>query len=240
MDTLLLAAQALEKDEPSAWMCSRSRPNRERKLNSKYSDACIAEDVRARSSYGSPEHQTSAQSRQSSLPSADPDTQRVDFDHGLHWLGHRVVVYWAEDSAHYPATIDDYDNQCRYHIMYDDEHEEWIDLPNDDVTCMPLGWSERYSSGGWESLVQKRSKARPPPRNRNRKRARTCQTSTSSTAARSTSSQNRHDESGARMKTHHRGGNDDKNVIFAGSSESGGAGVESTGREDVEGTGSRY
>ena len=220
MDTLLLAAQALEaKDEPSAWTCSRSRPNRERKLNSKHSDA---------------------QSRQSPLPSADPDTQRVDFDHGLHWLGHRVVVYWAEDSAHYPATIDDYDNQCRYHIMYDDEHEEWIDLPNDDVTCMPLGWSERYSSGGWESLVQKRSKACPPPRNRNRKRARTCQTSTSSTAARSTSSQNRHDECGARTQTHHRGGNDDKNVVFAGSGESGGAGVERTGREDVEGTGSRY
>lgn len=48
------------------------------------------------------------------------DVQRVDFDHGAHWLGHRMVVHWEDDSSHYPAIIDDYDNVGKYHLIYDD------------------------------------------------------------------------------------------------------------------------
>ncbi len=31
----------------------------------------------------------------------------------------RVLVHWRDDSAHYPAIIDDYDKGC-YHLLYDD------------------------------------------------------------------------------------------------------------------------
>ena len=31
----------------------------------------------------------------------------------------RVLVHWRDDSAHYPAIIDDYD-KGRYHLLYDD------------------------------------------------------------------------------------------------------------------------
>lgn len=31
----------------------------------------------------------------------------------------RVLVHWRDDSAHYPAIIDDY-AKGRYHILYDD------------------------------------------------------------------------------------------------------------------------
>ena len=59
----------------------------------------------------------------------------------------RVLVHWCDDSAHYPAIIDDYNNG-RYHLIYDDGHEEWIDLPSEEVIFMPLGWHESVGESG--------------------------------------------------------------------------------------------
>ena len=59
----------------------------------------------------------------------------------------RVLVHWCDDSAHYPAIIDDY-NYGRYHLIYDDGHEEWIDLPSEKVIFMPLDWHESAGESG--------------------------------------------------------------------------------------------
>ena len=64
-----------------------------------------------------------------------------------------VLVHWQDDAAYYAAVIDDYDGKSRYHLMYDDAHEEWIDLPNDDVKFMPLGWRQNDASSGILSLL---------------------------------------------------------------------------------------
>eukprot|EP00961_Rhodomonas_salina_P000190 2221-Rhodomonas_salina.1 len=63
------------------------------------------------------------------------------FEHGFHWLGHRVRVYWEDDRAWYAACIDDYDGAEKYHLIYEDDGvEEWIELPSTDVHLIPLDW----------------------------------------------------------------------------------------------------
>ena len=55
----------------------------------------------------------------------------LPFQHGLHWLGQRVTVFWKDDFVWYTGCIDDHYGSDRYHIIYDDDGmEEWITLPS--------------------------------------------------------------------------------------------------------------
>lgn len=55
----------------------------------------------------------------------------LPFQHGLHWLGQRVRVFWKDDFVWYTGCIDDHYGSDRYHIIYDDDGmEEWITLPS--------------------------------------------------------------------------------------------------------------
>ena len=44
-------------------------------------------------------------------------------------IGQRIEVYWPNDKQYYPGVIQDYDSEKKkYHIKYDDEDTEDLDL----------------------------------------------------------------------------------------------------------------
>lgn len=58
-----------------------------------------------------------------------------------HCVLHRVLVHWRDDSAHYPAVIDDYD-QGRYHLLYDDGYVSSSPPPSPFHVVLFLGSEE--------------------------------------------------------------------------------------------------
>jgi len=62
----------------------------------------------------------------------------------------RVSVHRQDDAAY--AVIDDHNGKNSYHLIYDDEREEWIDMPNDDVQFKQLNWGPNDASSGILSL----------------------------------------------------------------------------------------
>ena len=72
--------------------------------------------------------------------------------HGGHWLGQQVRVYWPKEHVRMEGVIDDHDqidNSTHiYHIVYQDGNEQWTVLPHKHVEL--VGWvshTEERTSG---------------------------------------------------------------------------------------------
>eukprot|EP00960_Hanusia_phi_P004735 137613-Hanusia_phi.AAC.5 len=66
------------------------------------------------------------------------------FEHGARCcrIGQEVKVYWPEEHKRIKALIDDYDqvdqNTHLYHLLYEDENEQWTVLPHKNIEL--VGW----------------------------------------------------------------------------------------------------